>query len=131
MATEKQNETKQPQNFDTPKDAQGMQEQMALYMEQYNKNVVQLAGKAVSTNVGEAKPKIDKKTNEPILVDGVPQFWEPFRSVEVIFEGGSMNVNLDAKNFEKISIGKRYLFDGIMGLNYGRVQPIFHTVTEL
>ena len=119
-------------NFDnSPQSSNDMQEQMALYMEQYNKNSVQLAGKVVSLQVGEAKPKLDKKTNEQVLVDGVPQFWEPFRSCEVIFEGGSLNINLNAENYEKMVIGNRFLFDGIMGLNYGKVQPVFHTVTQL
>ena len=118
-------------NFDSPQNANDMQEQMALYMENYNRNSVQLAGKVVSLSVGESKPKIDKKTNEQVMVDGVPQFWEPFRSAEVIFEGGSLNINLNADNYEKLSIGNRYLFDGIMGLNYGKVQPVFHTVTQL
>ena len=126
-----QKKVDQVQDYDVPKDAQGMQEQMALYMEQYNRNVVELAGKVISKNEGEAKPKIDKKTGEPVVVDGIPQFWEPFRSCEVIFEGGSININLDAKNFDNVVVGKRYLFCGVMGLSFGRVQPVFHSITGL
>ena len=121
------------QNIDFDKEPQTVEEaqnQMIQFMKKYNRNEISLSGKVVSTHVGEAKQKFDKKTNEAVLDEnGMPAYWEPFRSVEIIFEGGSLNINLDKEHFENIVLGGRYLFEGIMGLNYGKVQPIFHSST--
>jgi len=102
-----------------------------MYMERYNTNSVQIAGTVREKREGSAKPKIDKKTNEHILLDGVPQFWEPFLSVTVAFEGGEIDINLDRKMYEDAEVSSRYLFEGTKGLNYGRVQDKFHSMTKL
>ena len=68
----------------------------------------------------------------PVLnEDGSPQYYDPFYSATVAFNGGEMNINIDKSMYEKITIGKRYLFEGVKGLNFGTVQDRFHTVTEL
>lgn len=117
-------------DFDQPvMTAEQQQEQMRLYMENYNRNEVKIAGTVRAKFEGEAKPKIDKKTNEHILVDGVPQFWEPFRSVTISFDGGEVDINVDKKQFAELVEGTRYLFVGTKGLNYGRVTDKFHSIT--
>jgi len=106
------------------------QSKMFAFMARYNTNMVSIAGTVRSKYQGEAKPKIDKTTNEHILVDDVPQFWDPFRSVTIAFDGGEMDINLDKEKWESIVEGQRYLFEGVKGLNYGKVQDKFHMITK-
>jgi len=100
---------------------------IANYMAKYNKNEVLVAGTVINTKVGESKPKLDKEGNQ-VVQDGELQFWEPFRSVDIVFEGASMQINLDKENYSKITIGTRYLFGGRMGLQYGKVNAVFNSV---
>jgi len=117
---------------------QDPQEAMRLYMQQYNMNEVKIAGDVRSVYVGEPKAKMKKETVNGELVktpvlneDGSPQYYDPFYSATVAFNGGEMNINIDKTMYEKITIGKRYLFEGVKGLNFGTVQDRFHSVTEL
>lgn len=132
--TTKPNENK---DFDKePQTAEEMQDQMRLYMNKYNTNSVSLAGDIRSVYVGESKQKMKKAedgtwsipaTNE----DGTPIMKEPYRSVTIAFNGGEMQIPLTAQMFEQVQVGKRYLFEGVKGLNYGEVQDIFHSITEI
>ena len=117
---------------------QDPQEAMRLYMQKWNLNEVKIAGDVRSVYVGEPKAKMKKETVHGELVktpvldeDGSPQYYDPFYSATVAFNGGEMNINLDKNMFEKITIGKRYLFEGVKGLNFGTVQDRFYSVTEL
>jgi len=128
---------KQDTNFDVaPQSATDMQEQMRNYMLKYNTNSVVIAGDVRSTYVGDAKPKMKKAEDGtwtlPALDEqGNPIMKEPFRSITIAFNGGEMQIPLNADMFDKVQIGKRYLFEGVKGLNYGEVQDIFHSITEI
>lgn len=102
----------------------------ALFMQAYNKNEIELAGKVIELSVSEAKPKIDKQTNEHSKdANGNLEYWEPFYSASIIFEGGELNMNLSKDIYEKLVIGKRFLFSGMMGLSFKKVQPKFYNAT--
>lgn len=114
------------ENYDIPKLSETSPSE---YMRKYNLNEIKLAGKVVSMNVSEPQPKIDKQTNEQAKDEnGSPAFWTPFYSVDIIFEGGELRVNLNESNYQKLVIGERYLFTGMMGLEFKKVQPKFHAV---
>lgn len=106
-------------------------EKMRAFMARYNTNSVAIAGVVRSKFTSQAKPKIDKKTNEHITIDGTPQFWEPFRSVTIAFEGGEMDINLNEDMFDDVHEGERYIFQGNKGLNYGKVQDKFHNIIKI
>ena len=115
------------QNFDEPKLSET---NPALFMQKYNMNEIKLAGKVVDKEISDPKPKIDKKTNEHIIdATGTSEFWDPFYSVEIIFEGASMRLNLKKELYEKLTIGKRYQFEGMMGMEFKKTQPIFFLAT--
>jgi len=119
-------------DFDSaPTTVEEQQEQMRLFMENYNRNEVRVAGTVRSKYLGEPKPKVDKETKQQILVDGMPQFWEPFRSVSITFDGGELDVKLTKEQFETVQEGTRYLFVGSKGLNYGQVTDKFHSITQI
>jgi len=125
-------------DFDVaPRNANDMQEQMRLYMLKYNTNSVLIAGDVRSVYVGETKPKMKKNPDSgnwdiPALDENdIPIMREPFRSVTIAFNGGEMQIPLGSDMFEKVQVGKRYLFEGVKGINFGEVQDIFHTITEL
>ena len=95
-------------------------------MAKYNTNEIKLAGTVVEMRVSEPRPKLDKNTKEPILDDnGQAEFWDPFYSVSIIFEGAELNVNVDKKLYERIELSKRYMFLGRMGMSFKKTQPIF------
>lgn len=122
----------QEKDFDqAPQTVEQVQEQTRLYMERYNSNSVKISGTIREKYVSDSKPKIDKKTNEHIVVDGVPQFWEPFRSLTISFDGGEMQINVDKDMFDSSIVGKRYLFEGVKGMIYGKVQDRFHSMLLL
>lgn len=99
----------------------------AKFMEMYNKNDITLSGKVVAKEISEGQIKIDKKTNAPVLDNnGQPEKWDPFYSCEIIFEGGSIRMNVQKDMHEKLDIGKRYMFSGMMGLEFKKVQPKFY-----
>ena len=101
----------------------------AKFMELYNKNDIELAGKVIDLSVSEMKPKIDKQTNQQSSdSNGNLEFWEPFYSCEIIFEGGSLKMNLSRDLYEQLEVGRRYLFSGMMGLEFKKVQPRFYNV---
>ena len=102
----------------------------ALFMAKYNKNEIALAGKIIELSVSEAKPKIDKQTKEHTKdANGNLEFWDPFYSAEIIFEGGSLYMNISKEIYSKLEIGKRFLFEGMMGLEFKKVQPKFYNAT--
>lgn len=115
------------QDFDEPKLSET---NPALYMDKYNKNEIKLAGKVIELEVSNPKPKIDKQTNQPVTgQDGQPEYWDPFYSAEIIFEGGSMRMNVSSEMHSKLTVGKRYQFDGMFGLGFGKIQPKFFSAT--
>lgn len=114
----------------------GMQEMMRKFMQRQNTNSVEIAGDARSTYLGDPKQKMTKgedgNWNVPVFDDaGQPVLKDPFRSVTIAFNGGEMSIPLNKEMFESISIGRRYLFIGVKGMNYGSVQDIFHDMVEL
>ena len=116
-------------NFDNPKASAN---EMMLFMRKYNRNEINLAGTVTLLEVSNPSPKIDKKTNAPVLSeDGTPQFWDPFYTVSISFEGGMTRLNLSQLLFQKLKQGDRYLFKGSMGQSFGKVQPVFHDVQEI
>lgn len=119
-------------DFDVaPATVEDQHEQMRLFMESYNRNEVKIAGTVRSKYLGEPKPKVDKETKQQILIDGIPQFWEPFRSVSITFDGGELDIKLTKEQFEQVQEGVRYLFVGTKGLNYGQVTDKFHSITQI
>lgn len=119
-------------DFDiAPTSVEDEHERMRAFMARYNTNTVAIAGVVRSKFIGDSKPKIDKKTNDQIIVDGTPQFWEPFRSVTIAFEGGEMDINLSEDMFDNVQEGERYIFQGNKGLSYGRVQDKFHNIIKV
>ena len=127
------NPKKQDKNFDeVPMTQEQYQEHMRKYMQRWNMNEVRLAGTVRSTFISEPKMKVDRKTNEPILgEDGQPTYWDSFRSVTVAFDGGEVSINLSKDIFETMVVGQRYLFEGVKGMSFGRVDDIYHSVTML
>ena len=122
MATKKETET--VENFDSPRASAS---EMMLFMKKYNRNEVLLAGTVTQLEVSQPAPKIDKKTNQQVLSeDGTPQFWEPFYTASISFEGGMTRLNLSHSVFALLVQGERYLFVGAMGNAFGKVQPVFH-----
>jgi len=122
MATKTQ--TEQLENFDSPKTSAS---EMMLFMKKYNRNEVLLAGTVTQLEVSQPSPKIDKKTNQQVVSeDGTPQFWEPFYTASISFEGGMTRVNLSHGVFDSLQQGERYLFVGAMGNAFGKIQPVFH-----
>ena len=126
---------KQGQDLDFDKNptesVESEQAKMLKFMKTYNANEVKLAGTVRSTYVSDPKQKFDKKTNEPILDEnGMPTYWEPYRSVTIAFEGGELQVNVQKDMFETMIVGQRYLFEGVKGLNFGKVEDVFHTAVK-
>ncbi len=117
------------ENFDAPKaDAN----EMMNFMKLYNQNSIKLAGTVTQLEVSNPTPKIDKKTNAPILDDsGNPTFWEPFFTASISFEGGMTRINLTQKLFEGLQTNERYLFVGCMGQAFGKTAPVFHDIQSL
>jgi hypothetical protein len=95
-------------------------------------NSVRVAGIVRSLNVSNPRQRFDKQTKEPILDEsGQPMFWSPYYYATIAFEGGELDINLKEDMFNELVLGKRYLFDGCKGLNFGKVQDQFHSVTVL
>ena len=128
MAKEK-NDTQLPeiQNYDVV-NMDGLD--FSESMRKYNTNDIRLAGTVVELRESDPQPKMDKKTNAPVLdSNGQPEFWEPFYSVGIIFEGAELNVNMDKALFEKMEMNRRYMFVGRMGTQFKKTQPIFYSAT--
>jgi len=99
-------------------------------MRKYNTNEIRLAGTVVELRESDPSPKIDKKTNAPVLdSNGQQEFWEPFYSVNIVFEGAELSVNVEKLLFEKMECSKRYMFIGRMGTQFRKTQPIFYSAT--
>ena len=99
-------------------------------MAKYNTNTIQLAGTVVELKVGELSPKIDKKTNKPILDEnGNQDYWPPFYNVGIVFEGAELSATVDKSLYERMELGKRYMFSGRMGNQFKKTQPIFYSAT--
>ncbi len=102
----------------------------ALFMERYNKNEISLAGKVIDLTTSDPKPKYEKDGSTQVInEDGSMAFWEPFYSAEIIFEGGSMRMNLQSSIYQGLVVGKRYLFEGMMGLEFKKINPKFYNAT--
>lgn len=129
MAQEKKIQTQEPelQNYDVVNmDNLDFSESMR----KYNTNEVRLAGTVVELRESEPQAKIDKKTNAPVLdSNGHQEYWEPFYSVNIIFEGAELNVNMDRSLYEKMEVQKRYMFVGRMGTQFKKTQPLFYSAT--
>lgn len=99
-------------------------------MAKYNTNDIKLAGTVTELRKSDPQAKIDKKTNAPVLdANGQQEYWEPFYSVGIIFEGAELNVNVDKTLFDKMELTKRYMFLGRMGTQFKKTQPIFYSAT--
>jgi len=99
-------------------------------MRKYNTNEIRLAGTVVELRESDPSPKIDKKTNAPVLDNnGEQEFWEPFHFVNVVFEGAELSVSVEKSLFEKMECNKRYMFIGRMGAQFKKTQPIFYSAT--
>lgn len=109
-----------------------VQEQTRIYIERICTNKVSLAGVVRGKNISEPKPKIDKKSGEHILGDdGSPAYWSPYHYVTIAFEGGELDVQVEAEWHMSLQMGNRVLFDGCKGLKFGKVADVFHTYTIL
>ena len=114
------------------------EDSMRLYMENYNRNEVRVAGTVRDIFNTEPKMKMKKE-----VVDGVEKkvpkldeegketYYESSAYVTVSFDGGEMQLNLKASLSSSLVIGRRYMFEGTKGLNYGTVQDKFHAITQL
>ncbi|MDD2651736.1 MAG: hypothetical protein PHX44_01720 [Sulfurimonas sp.] len=109
-----------------------VQEQTRIYLERLNTNKILIAGKIKEKRVSEPRLKIDKKTGEVILdEDGKPQYWNPYYTVVIAFEGGEMSINVKSDWHEMFDVGMRVLFEGSFGLSFGNISPVFHKYTIL
>lgn len=129
---------KQTQDIQENYDAVPNEETMRKYMENYNRNEVRIAGTVRDIFLTEPKQKMKK-----VLVDGVEKkvpaldedgnetFYESSAYVTVSFDGGEMQLNLKSSLSAPLVIGRRYMFEGTKGLNYGSIQDKFHLITQL
>jgi hypothetical protein len=125
-------ETKDLKNVSKPLTIEDVHEQTRLYMERLTRNKVEIAGVIRGKNKSEPKPKIDKKTNEPIFNDdGTPAFWAPYHYVTLAFEGGELEIPVDVDMYNGLDIGMRVLMEGVKGLKFGKVQDNFFKYTVL
>lgn len=129
----KDNNSNEIQDFGSvPLTIADVQEQTRIYIERISTNKVAIAGVIREKRVSEPKMKIDKKTNEIILgEDGLPQYWSPYYSVTIAFEGGELPLNVKSDWYESLEIGNRVLFEGCKGLSFGRIDDVFHKYTIL
>jgi hypothetical protein len=113
----------------TPEMVYEMQRQ---YMKKISTNEVRLAGIVRSKEETAGKPKVDRKTNEPVLDDnGQQEYWDGFKSVTIAFEGGETRIDVHSDWFDQIVIGERVLFEGSKGLKWGKVNDVYHSMTVL
>lgn len=124
--------------IETDYDAQPNQDDMRKYMENYNRNEVRIAGTVRDIFVTEPKQKMKKEVIDgvekkvPALDEhGNPTFYESSAYVTVSFYGGEMQLNLKQSLSAPLVIGRRYMFEGTKGLNYGSIQDKFHSITQL
>lgn len=134
MAKVNENE-EEIQNYDEPEITQ---DSMRLYMENYNRNEVRIAGTVRDIFLTEPKLKMKKalvdgveKKVPKLDEDGKEMFYEGSAYVTVSFDGGEMQVNLSKTLSDSLVIGRRYMLDGTKGMNYGSVQDKFHSATQL
>jgi len=127
MAKEKQEQSLEVTNYDVV-NMDGLD--FSESMRKYNTNEIKLAGTVVELRESDPQPKIDKKTNAPVLDgNGQQEYWEPFYSVSIVFEGAELNVNMDKSLYEKMEVQRRYMFVGRMGTQFKKTQPVFYSAT--
>jgi hypothetical protein len=115
-----------------PLTIEDIHEQTRIFMERFTRNKVELAGTIRGKNKSEPKPKIDKKTNEPIFNDdGTPAFWSPYYYVTLAFQGGEIDIPVDVEMFSQLELGNNVLMEGVKGLKFGKVQDNFYKFTLL
>lgn len=109
-----------------------VQEQTRIYLERISTNRVSLAGVVRGKNISEPKPKIDKRSGDFILNDdGSQAYWSPYHYVSIAFEGGELDVQVEAEWYASLQVGNRVLFDGCKGIKFGKVADVFHSYTVL
>lgn len=125
-------------NFDENPNINGTQDDMRLYMENYNRNEVRVAGTVRDIFVTEPKQKMKKEVIDGVEKkvpklddDGQAMYYESSAYITVSFDGGEMQLNLKQSLSSDLIVGRRYLFEGTKGLNYGTVQDKFHSITQL
>jgi len=125
-------------DFDAPVQVNDSQDAMRQYMENYNRNEVRIAGTVRDVFFSTPREKMKKvvidgiETKVPkVDEDGNVEYYDSKAYVTIAFDGGEMQVTLSKSLSESLIIGRRYLFEGVKGLEYGNIQDKFHSLTQL
>ncbi|MDT8339113.1 MAG: hypothetical protein RQ763_07930 [Sulfurimonas sp.] len=125
------------QDFDTkPLTIADVQEQTRIYLERISTNKISIAGIVREKRKTDPKMKMKrvdgKYTDEPVLDEnGQAQFWEPKYYLNIAFEGGELDLPIEASWYNSLDVGNRALFDGHKGVKFGNVQDIYTHYTVL